>query len=128
MNHHALIIDDNLKNLSVLARLLSEQEVTSTQITNPRLIDQTLAVAGKIDVVFVDLEMPGLNGYDVLHKLKADEKFIGVPIVAYTVHVSEINQAHRGGFDGFVGKPLDPDRFPDQLARLLRHEQVWETA
>ena len=128
MNHHALIIDDNLKNLSVLARLLSEQEVTSTQITNPRLIDQTLAVAGEIDVVFVDLEMPGLNGYDVLHKLKADEKFIGVPIVAYTVHVSEINQAHRGGFDGFVGKPLDPDRFPDQLARLLRHEQVWETA
>lgn len=128
MNHHALIIDDNLKNLSVLARLLSEQDVTSTQITNPRLIDQTLAVAGKIDVVFVDLEMPGLNGYDVLHKLKANDKFIGVPIVAYTVHVSEINQAHRGGFDGFVGKPLDPDRFPDQLARLLRHEQVWETA
>lgn len=126
--HHALIIDDNIKNLSVLARLLAEQNVTSTQITNSRLVEQTLEAAGKVDVVFVDLEMPGLNGYDVLHKLKSKDRLIGVPVVAYTVHVSEINEAHRGGFDGFIGKPIDPDRFPEQLARLLRHEQVWETA
>jgi two-component system cell cycle response regulator DivK len=71
--------------------------------------------------------MPGLNGYDVLAQLRTDMLFQTVPVVAYTVHVSEINAAHEKGFDSFIGKPLDPDRFPDQLARILRGEPVWET-
>lgn len=125
---HALIIDDNLKNLSVLALLLAEQAVSSTQMTNPKLLETLLEGVGKVDVVFVDLEMPGLNGFDVLERLKADARFQNVPIVAYTVHVSEINAAHQSGFDSFIGKPLDPDRFPEQLARILRGEPVWETA
>jgi CheY-like chemotaxis protein len=62
---HALVIDDNPKNVNVLARLLSEQEVTSTQITNPKLLDAALADVDTLDVIFVDLEMPGLNGFDV---------------------------------------------------------------
>ena len=128
MTSHALIIDDNVKNLNVLARLLSEQDVTSTQVTNPKTLDMTLSAVGKIDVVFLDLEMPGLDGFGVLQKLKSDARFQNVPVVAYTVHVSEINMAHERGFDSFVGKPIDPDRFPDQLARILRHEPVWETA
>lgn len=49
-----------------------------------------------------------------------------VPIVAYSVHVSEIEIARRAGFDGFLGKPLDADRFSDQLRRILSGEQVWE--
>ena len=34
--------------------------------------------------------------------------------------------ASKSGFDGFMGKPLDPDRFPEQIKRLLAGEQVWE--
>jgi two-component system, cell cycle response regulator DivK len=62
-----------------------------------------------------------------LEKLKADARYQQVPIVAYTVHVSEINVAYQRGFDSFIGKPVDPDRFPGQLARILRGEAVWET-
>jgi CheY-like chemotaxis protein len=80
-----------------------------------------------IDVVFLDLEMPGANGYQVLEKLRADPRFQSVPVVAYTVHVSEISVAHEQGFHSFLGKPLDADRFPDQLARILSGESVWET-
>lgn len=125
---HALIIDDNMKNLSILARLLAEQDITSTQVANPRVLDTTLAVAGDIDIVFVDLEMPGLDGFGVLEKLRADARFATTPIVAYTVHVSEIGVAHERGFDSFIGKPIDPDRFPEQVRRVLQGEQVWETA
>lgn len=124
---HALIIDDNVKNVSILARLLSEQAVSSTQVTHPKQLDATLAGIGKVDVVFLDLEMPGVSGYDVLEKLKTDTHFQITPIVAYTVHVSEINVAHQQGFDSFIGKPLNPEKFPDQLARILNGEAVWET-
>jgi two-component system cell cycle response regulator DivK len=49
-----------------------------------------------------------------------------VLFIAYTVHVSEISLAHKHGFDGFIGKPLDSERFPNQLARILSGEHVWE--
>ncbi|NWG17310.1 MAG: response regulator [Chloroflexi bacterium] len=125
---HALIFDDNLKNLNVLARLLAEQSVGSTPVMNSRMIDSILDSIDSIDVIFLDLEMPGLNGFDVLEKLKTSPRFEHVPVVAYTVHVSEINEARRRGFHSFIGKPLDPDKFPGQLARILRGEQVWATA
>jgi two-component system, cell cycle response regulator DivK len=37
-----------------------------------------------------------------------------------------MNKAKSSGFDGFLGKPLDPDRFPDQIRRILAGEPVWE--
>jgi DNA-binding NarL/FixJ family response regulator len=48
------------------------------------------------------------------------------PIIAYTVHLNEIANTRQLGFDGFLGKPLDVTRFPEQLARILRGEQLWE--
>jgi two-component system, cell cycle response regulator DivK len=125
---HAVIIDDNAKNVSVLAQMLADENVTNTQITRPQQIDAFLQNVGQVDVIFLDLEMPGLDGYDVLKKLRSDSRFQGVPIVAYTVHVSEIHAASQEGFDSFIGKPLDPDKFPGQLARILRGVPVWETA
>jgi two-component system cell cycle response regulator DivK len=37
-----------------------------------------------------------------------------------------MNKAKSSGFDGFLGKPLDPDKFPDQIRRILNGEAVWE--
>lgn len=124
---HALIIDDNARNTSILARLLSDQDIHSTELTNPRQIDAVLEHISNVDLIFLDLEMPGLDGYEVLHKLKSNPKVRHAPIVACTVHVSEINVAYQRGFHSFIGKPVDPDRFPDQLLRILNGEQVWET-
>lgn len=125
---HALIIDDNAKNVVVLARLLAEQEMTSTQLTNPTLLEARLADMPALNVIFLDLEMPNVDGFQVLRRFKADARFNAVPVIAYTVHISEIHVAHASGFDGFIGKPIDPDKFPDQLERILRGEPVWETA
>jgi two-component system cell cycle response regulator DivK len=51
-----------------------------------------------------------------------------VPIIAVTAEASleQMNKAKESGFDGFLGKPLDPDRFPDQIRRILSGEPVWE--
>ena len=127
-NKHALIIDDNTQNVAVLARLLSKQNISSTHITDPGKLDATLDTVEGADVIFLDLEMPGIDGYQVMDKLRRLPSFEGTPIIAYTVHVSEIKVAHEKGFDGFIGKPLDPDKFPNQLARILNGEAVWETA
>ena len=124
---HALIIDDNTRNIQVLVRLLEGQAVHTTELSDPRRLEDILPNLEPVDVVFLDLEMPMLNGFQVLDRLKNHPDFVNVPIIAYTVHVSEMHVAHQHGFDGFIGKPLDSERFPQQLARILDGEGVWET-
>jgi two-component system sensor histidine kinase TorS len=125
---HALIIEDNSRNIQVLAKMLAKEGFTHTDVHNPLLVEELLQTINQVDIVFLDLEMEGYSGYDVLRLLREDERFQPVPVCAYTVHVSEINAAYEAGFDGFLPKPLDSDRFPEQLARILRGEQVWERA
>lgn len=122
----ALAIDDNLQNLKVLSQLLAKQGVASTEVSNPTKLRDVLPTLEPVSVVFLDLEMPGVDGYSVKDYLR--EQLPGVPIIAYTVHVSEINVVQQLGFDGFLGKPLDSSLFPDQLARILRGESVWARA
>lgn len=123
---HALVIDDNAQNLKVLSQLLAKQGVSCTEVGNASALNDVLAGLEHVDVVFLDLEMPGIDGYHAKELLRS--ALGNTPIVAYTVHVSEINAVKQLGFDGFIGKPLDMTRFPDQLARILRGEQVWERA
>jgi CheY-like chemotaxis protein len=127
-NTHALIVDNDANNLGILAQLLAQEGVAYTGVQNPRNLQTTLSNLGQVDVIFLDLEMPGMNGYQVLAMLRADERFQQTPVVAYTVHISEINSTRQHGFDSFLGKPLDPDLFPKQLARILRGEGVWSTS
>lgn len=121
---HALIIDDNPQNVRVLAQLLAKQGASCTEITNPKHLQNVLPTLDQVDVVFLDLEMPGENGFSVKEKLRTE--LAGTPIIAYTVHISEINVVREHGFDGFLGKPLDNTRFPGQFARILKGESVWE--
>ena len=124
---HAFIIDDNGKSVRVLEMLLAKQGVKYTGVSHPDDLPTVLANLGQVDVIFLDLEMPSKDGYEVRAELRNDPSFDGVPIVAYTVHVSEMDTAYEQGFDGFIAKPLDSDRFPDQLARILNGEGVWES-
>ncbi len=123
---HALIVDDNAMNVNVLARLLAIQSVDNTSVLDPRELDSILEQVDAINVVFLDLEMPHIDGYQVLNQLKRDDRFQSVPVVAYSVHVSEMTESVNQGFDGFIGKPLNSERFPDQLSRILNGESVWE--
>lgn len=123
---HALVIEDNAQNARVLDNLLARQGVTCTEVLNSSLVGSKLRDLEQPDVVFLDLEMPDLSGYDVFALLQKDPRFKDVPVVAYTVHISEINTAYEHGFHSFIAKPLDPDRFGEQLTRILSGEHVWE--
>lgn len=121
---HALIVDDNIQNIRVLATLLSRQGINCTEFNDPLQLAANLDNLQAFDVIFLDLEMPGMDGFTVKTLLR---KHLGsTPIIAYTVHVSEINVARQAGFDGFLGKPLDHTRFPGQLTRILSGDAVWE--
>lgn len=123
----ALIIDDNSSNILVLQQLLSLEQIGSDAISSPGNLARQLNALHDFDVVFLDLEMPGINGYEAAAIIKQHPNFAKTKVIAYSVHVSEINVTHELGFDGFLGKPINAEAFPDQLRRILRGEKVFYT-
>ncbi len=120
---HALIIEDNRDSVDVLARLLQKEGVTHVAVLHPKdLLPEHL---DGVRVVFLDLDLPGANGYEVFQWLR-DEAHLDAPIVAYTVNTNEKATVRSVGFDGMIAKPLDPGCFHDQLWRILSGEHVWE--
>ncbi|MBI5959703.1 MAG: response regulator [Chloroflexi bacterium] len=122
----ALIIEDEQTSIDVLRNLLSQLDVDTSVIYGGPEVDQHIRDTSRPDVIFLDLEMPGFNGYEVLEMIKADAEFEGVPVVAYTTHISHMNDARRAGFNSFLGKPLHRYEFADNLIRILNGESVWE--
>lgn len=125
MYPHALVIDDNLNNLEILGGLLAEQGIQCSFVSDPTKVNDELEKLPTIGVVFCDLEMPKMDGFEVLRMLR-ERLGKAIPIIAYSVHLSEINLARKMGFDGFLGKPLNADRFPELIRRILNGQPVWE--
>jgi len=122
----ALVIDDDVKSIKVMQQLLEYVEVESIAIPDSYRLEELLQGVAVPDVIFLDLEMPRSNGYSVLEFLQGDSRFKEVPVVAYTTHISHLNDARDAGFHSFLGKPVDGDLFPENLAKILQGVPVWE--
>ena len=123
---HALVVEDDGLSVEILHTLLQNEGLTVTSINDPADLDQLIDELHDYAVIFLDLELPTMDGYELLSVL-LDEFNIKVPIVAYTMHTNEIASARQQGFHSFIGKPLKAARFPDQLRRILNDEPVWES-
>jgi two-component system cell cycle response regulator DivK len=82
----------------------------------------------RLDLVLMDIRLPYEDGYGALKKIRNSAKLQSTKVVAVTAEASseEMEKSRGAGFDGFIGKPLDPDRFPEQIRRILDGESVWE--
>ncbi len=126
---HILVVEDNVYNYQLLNRLLAFLGVKETQWK--RSGKEVLEFADslpRVDMILLDIHLPYEDGYAALAKLRAHPRFAKTVIVAVTAEATEENMenARRAGFDGFIGKPIDPDRFPGQIEALLRGEGVWD--
>ncbi|WP_448594409.1 response regulator [Thermoflexus hugenholtzii] len=123
-----LVVEDNLQNFVLIARLLGYLGVRDIQWKASGW--QVLEFAGqlpRIDLILLDIHLPYEDGYEVLRQIRADPRFRETRVVAVSAEATEDNmrRAREAGFDGFIGKPIDPDAFPDQIRRILAGEGVW---
>ena len=123
-----LIVEDNVSNFVLMARMLGFIGVTCEWKTSGFEVVEYADTLPRVDLILMDIRLPYEDGYQALRKLRSSETLRSVPVVAVTAYASEeqMNRARAAGFDGFIGKPLDADRFPDQVRRSLQGEPVWE--
>ena len=126
-----LIVEDNLNNFILMTRLLAflGGKKCEWKASGWKVLEYA-GTLGRIDLILMDIALPDADGYQSLAALRSDERFSDVPIIAVTADASvdSLNRARESGFNGFIGKPLDPDRFPNQIRRALQGEEVWELA
>lgn len=127
---YVLVVEDKIENYVTLARLLTFSGVRTSEwkSTGSGVIQFADMLVRNLDLILLDLSLPHENGYDLLLKIRGIARFKDTQVVAVTgsATIEEMRKAQRFGFDGFLGKPLRVDRFPTQLARILRGEPVWE--
>lgn len=123
-----LIIEDTPSNYSLMSRMLEHMGARCLWKNSGREVTEFMRTSGEIDMIFMDLRLPHENGYTALGRIRATEELRDTLVVAVTAYASEeeMRRSYQAGFDGFLGKPLTPDRFPDQVKRMLAGIPVWE--
>ena len=125
-----LVVEDNVSNFVLIARMLGYLGIHCEWKTSGFEVVEYADTLPRLDLILMDIRLPYEDGYAAEKKIRASERLKSVRIVAVTAEASpeQMNKAKNAGFDGFLGKPLDPDRFPEQIRRILNGEQVWEFA
>ena len=124
-----LVVEDNVPNFVLIARMLAFMGVQRCEWkTSGWQVVQFADTLPRIDLILMDIRLPYEDGYQALQKVRASPRLKSTLVVAVTAEASEeqMTKARHAGFDGFLGKPLDPDRFPEQIKRILSGQPVWE--
>jgi PAS domain S-box-containing protein len=117
-----LLAEDNAVNQELAKRLLEKRGHRVTTTGNG---SEALAALrdGSFDVVLMDVQMPGMDGFEATTAIRAQERESGahVPIVAMTAHAMKGDQERclAAGMDGYVSKPISPRTLFDELDRVV---------
>ena len=128
INKTVLVVEDNVANFVLIARMLGFMGVHCEWKTSGYEVVEYADTLPRLDLILMDIRLPYEDGYSALRKIRSSESLKNSLVVAVTAEASqeEIRRAKEAKFDGFIGKPLDPDRFPDQIRRIIMGEPVWE--
>lgn len=115
-----LIVDDEPRNLRIMQESLADDTLVRTATNGA----EALTVADQIlpDLVFLDIMMPGLDGYEVCKKLRKNPKLIYTKIVLVSgkAHIEERLKGYAAGADDYVTKPFVPDELLAKAKVFLR--------
>jgi len=116
-----LIVDDNVDAAESIAMLLQASGFSVRCVYDGV---SALSVAGSYrpDVIVLDIGLPDMSGYEVAHRLRAQDVFARTPIVAVTGYGQESDRlrAYEAGIDRHMTKPVDPDALRTILTHTTR--------
>lgn len=123
------LIEDNLANRAIMQLLLEQQ---GAKISFERWGKDTvkrLKALAPVDIILLDLMFPhNVTGYDIFDRIRMHPEFQHIPIVAVSASDPSIAipKTKAKGFSGFITKPIEYDRFPQQIQAILNDELVWD--
>ena len=116
-----LVVEDNPKNLKLARDLL---EVKGFRVLGAESAEEGLALLKheRPDLILMDVQLPGMDGFAALAALRADPATAGLRVAAFTASVmtEDVDRIAGAGFDGYLPKPISVREFPDQVRALCQ--------
>ena len=115
----ALIIEDNPDNMVLITRLLKKSGYRTLQaVTGMEGFE--MALQERPDFIILDIQLPDIEGTEVLRKIRSSEIGVGIPVIAMTSYAmsGDREKLLSAGCDGYIEKPIDPERVISQIRRL----------
>jgi two-component system chemotaxis response regulator CheY len=123
MSANVLVVDDSATMRRMIARTLSMSGLAVGQVYEAANGIQALAAIAQYDVavVILDINMPVMNGIQLITRMRDDEQMRHVPVVIASTEGSQerIQQLVEAGAVGFVRKPFQPEQLRDVLEPIL---------
>jgi CheY-like chemotaxis protein len=115
-----LIIEDNQANMQLIVYLLRAFGHEAVEAVDG---ESGLAAALRElpDLILCDLQMPGIDGYEVAQRIRLDPSLKGISLVAVTAYamVGDRDRVLSAGFTGYIPKPINPEIFVGQVDAFL---------
>lgn len=125
-----LYVEDDSQSRKLMRMLLTGR----MQIPNVTIFEDSTDFLARVEaldpkpsVIFLDIHMEPLNGFEMLEMLRQLDWTKNTPVVALTASVmnEEVQKLRAAGFNGCLAKPLDMLTFPEMFERILDGESVW---
>lgn len=119
-----LIVDDNVLNLELARAVLQAAGLAVDGAADAnQAVDQITAF--EPDLILMDIQMPGMDGLELMRRLKASPQTQGIVVVAFTAYAMNGDQAKmiEAGCDGYIAKPIDVATFPVTVLSFLDDRQ-----
>jgi two-component system cell cycle response regulator DivK len=112
-----LLVEDNALNRRVAEFILKSQGYIVIEATNGQEAVE-LSQLHMPDLILMDLQLPGLDGFATTRAIKKDARTQSIPVVALTAYAmsGDEEKAIATGCEGYITKPVDPDKFPELVA------------
>lgn len=114
-----LVVEDNVINQIVMEGLLKTFGHEAVLVDNGREAVQ-LSSDSPFDLILMDLHMPEMDGYETTREIRGQEDQKDIPIIAVTADAlsGTKERCFDAGMNGYVTKPVDPDRLVSEILRL----------
>jgi len=124
-----LVVEDNEDNMTLIAYLLRAHGFFP-ELAYSGADGIALALEQKPQLILLDILMPDMDGYQVATAVRGHAELADARIVAVTASamVGDRERIVAAGFDGYIQKPIDPERFIGEVQRFLPADLAQETA
>lgn len=128
IKHKILIAEDNSSNMKLLKDVLEHHGYDVIETYDGKAaLDKIKKLNKQISLILMDIQLPEINGIDVIKEIKLSTETKSIPVFAISAYAmqNEINKAHQAGCDCYITKPIDIKDFVSKVNEIIKNTTLF---
>ena len=115
-----LVVDDTAANIDIVLEIIGELDDIAVALNGEEALE--IIAEDKPDLILLDIVMPGIDGFEVCRRIKADSATEAIPVVFLSGNDSseEKSKAEKLGASGFLAKPINPEKLLETVRTFIQ--------